>query len=140
MHKANKHLSNTTTQQSQPQLSFSSSWKSKPEYNSTSLLICHARIFFRFTAIDSNQIRTHNHLVRKRALSLAKWLNVRLRSKWLWVRISFKLQIWRLLRVKSSLTFMQTIECKFTLKLIRSMIIKYSYCDCISLYEPHNPL
>ena len=140
MHKGNKHLSNTTTQQSQPQLSFSSSWKSKPEYNSTSLLICLARIFFRFTAIDSNQIRTHNHLVRKRTLSLAKWLNVRLRSKWLWVRISFKLQIWRLLRVKSSLTFMQTIECKFTLKLIRSMIIKHSYCDCISLYEPHNPL
>ena len=43
---------------------------------------------------DSNGIRTHNHLVRKRTLnylaklavwlaSLAKWLNVRLRTKWL---------------------------------------------------------
>ena len=44
--------------------------------------------------IDSNGIRTHNHLVRKRTLnhlvklaSLAKWLNVCLRTKWLWVRI-----------------------------------------------------
>ena len=43
---------------------------------------------------DSNGIRTHNHLVRKRTLnhlaklaSLAKWLSVCLRTKWLWVRI-----------------------------------------------------
>ena len=43
---------------------------------------------------DSNGIRTHHHLVRKRTLnhvtiqaSLAKWLSVRLRTKWLWVRI-----------------------------------------------------
>ena len=43
---------------------------------------------------DSNRIRTHNHLVRKRIpnnlaklASLSKWLSVRLRSKWLWVRI-----------------------------------------------------
>ena len=40
---------------------------------------------------DSNVIRTHNHLVRKRTLN--QWLGVRLRTKWLWVRIqllSFK--------------------------------------------------
>ena len=41
---------------------------------------------------DSNVIRTHNHLIRKRTLnhlaSLAKWLRVRLRIKWLWVRIT----------------------------------------------------
>ena len=43
---------------------------------------------------DSNGIRTHSHLVRKYTLnhlaklaSLAKWLSVRLRTKWLWVRI-----------------------------------------------------
>ena len=40
--------------------------------------------------------------------SLAKWLSVRLRTKWLWVRVqlqSLKLQISRLLRARSSLTF-----------------------------------
>ena len=41
---------------------------------------------------DSNEIRTHNHLVRKRTLnhlaSFAKWLSVRLQTKWLSVRIS----------------------------------------------------
>ena len=44
---------------------------------------------------ESNDIRTHNHLFRKRTLnhlaqlaSLAKWLSVRLRTKWFWVRIS----------------------------------------------------
>ena len=68
---------------------------------------------------DSNEIQTHNHLVRKRALnvlaklaSLDKWLSVRLRTKWLWVQITFmslKLQIWCLLQVRSSLTFRQTI-------------------------------
>ena len=63
---------------------------------------------------DCNGTRTHNHLVRKRTLnhlaSLAKWLSVRLRTKWLWVRIplqSLNLQIWRLLRARSSLTFRQ---------------------------------
>ena len=70
---------------------------------------------------DSNEIRTHNHLVRKRTLNhlaklarLAKWLSVRLQTKSLWIRISLlslKLQIWRLLRVRSSLIFRQTIEC-----------------------------
>ena len=36
----------------------------------------------------SNEIRTHNHLVCKRTLKhLAKWLSVRLRTKWLWIRI-----------------------------------------------------
>ena len=43
---------------------------------------------------DSNGIRIHNHLVRKRILShlaksasLTKWLSVRLGTKWMWVRI-----------------------------------------------------
>ena len=42
--------------------------------------------------------------------SLAKWLSVRLRTKWLRVRVplqSLNLQIWRLLRERSSLTFRQ---------------------------------
>ena len=61
--------------------------------------------------------------------SLAKYLSVRLRTQWLWVRIpllSPKLQIWLLLRARSSLTFRQTIECGFTLKLVPDMIITYS--------------
>ena len=41
---------------------------------------------------DSNGIQTLNDLVRKRTLNhlakLAKWLSVRLQTKWLWVRIS----------------------------------------------------
>ena len=75
---------------------------------------------------DSNGIRTHNHLVCKRTLnhlarlttqlfaSSAKWLSVHLGTKWLWLLIPFlslKLQIWCLLRGRSSLTFRQTIEC-----------------------------
>ena len=37
---------------------------------------------------DSNGIRIHYHLVRKKhSTSLAKWLSVRLRTKRLWVRI-----------------------------------------------------
>ena len=61
--------------------------------------------------------------------SLAKWLSIRLRTKWLWVRISLlslKLQMWRLHRARSSLTFRQTAERVFTLKLVRDMIITYS--------------
>ena len=61
---------------------------------------------------------------------MAKWLSVRLRTKWLWVRIPLlplKLQIWRLLRARSSLTLRQTLDCGFTLKLVRDMIIRYSH-------------
>ena len=46
-----------------------------------------------------------NHLV-----SVAKWLSVRLWTKWLWVRVqlqSLKIQISCLLRARSSLTFRQ---------------------------------
>ena len=74
-------------------------------------------ITFNISNKCNNGIRTHNHLVRKRTLnhsaklaSLAKWLSVRLQTKWLWVRIplqSLKLQIWRLFRARSSLTFRQ---------------------------------
>ena len=64
------------------------------------------------------------------------WLNVWVfvyeLAKWLWVRIallSFKLQIWRLLRARNSLKFRQTIECGFTLKVARAMITTYSNCS-----------
>ena len=66
---------------------------------------------------DCNWTRTQNHLVLKRTLnhltklaSLVKWLSVRLRTKWFWVRVqlqSLHLQISRLLRARSSLTFRQ---------------------------------
>ena len=100
--------------------------------------------YLKISQCDSNVIRNHNHLVRKWTLNylaklagLAKWLSVRLRTKWLWVRItllSLKLQIWRLLRARSSLTFRQTIERGFTLKLVRDMIITYSEI-CRNIYR-----
>ena len=90
---------------------------------------------------DSSGIRTHNHLVRKRTLNhLVKVAIfdirplVRLRTKSLWVRILFlslKLQIWRLLPARSSLTFRQTIECRFTLKLVCDMIIIYNLWNIV---------
>ena len=83
---------------------------------------------------DSNEIGTHNHLVRK-------WLSVHLRTKLLWVWISLlslKLQIRRLLRARSSFTFRQTIERRFTLKLVRDMIITQSGTN--SCYKTTNLL
>ena len=66
---------------------------------------------------------------------LSSWLSVLLRTKWLWVDrislLSLKLQIWCLPRVRSSLTFRQTIECGFTLKLVRDMIITYSLISAV---------
>ena len=65
---------------------------------------------------------------------MAKWLRFRLRINWLRVRIlllSVKPQIWRLLRARSSLTFRLNIECGFTLKLVRDMIITYSHLRTI---------
>ena len=54
---------------------------------------------------------------------------VRLWSKWLGVRIpllSLKLQICRLHRARSSLIFGKKMECGFTQKLVRDIIITYS--------------
>ena len=65
--------------------------------------------------------------------------SVRLLTKWLWVRIpllSLKLQIWRLPRARSSLTFRLTIEWGFTLKSVRDMIMTYShFCVFIVNFE-----
>ena len=79
-----------------------------------------------------------NHLA-----NLAKWLSVRLRTKWLWARISMlsvKLQIWRLLRATSSLTFRQTIECGFTMKLVRDLKITYSQVHHEEKYLQHSSI
>ena len=39
---------------------------------------------------ECNWTRTPNHLVHKGTLSLTKWLSVRLRTKWLWVRVQLQ--------------------------------------------------
>ena len=52
-------------------------------------------------------------------------MSVRLRTKKLWVRVplqSLKFHISRLLWARSSLTFRQLFECRFTLKRVRDMI------------------
>ena len=42
---------------------------------------------------DCNWTQTQNHLVRKRTLNhLAKWLSVRLRTKWFWVWVQLQSQ------------------------------------------------
>ena len=70
---------------------------------------------------DSNVIRTHNHLFCKRTLNhLAKLV-----SQMIEPLLLLKQQIWHLLRARRSLTFRQTIEFGFTLKLVRDMIITY---------------
>ena len=59
---------------------------------------------------------------------MARWWSVRLWTKWLWVGVpllSHELKISRLFWAKSSLTFRQ-LNCGFTLKRVRNMIIRYS--------------
>ena len=70
--------------------------------------------------------------------SFAKWLSIRLQTMWTWVGISLlslKLQVWCMLRARSSLTFRQTIECGFTLKLVHDMIITYSQLNFPNLCQ-----
>ena len=90
------------------------------------LLSCHVRV----------SKWTHTDLT-----SMAKWLSIRLRNKWLWIRISLlslKLQIWHLLRARSSLTFRQTIECGLTVKPVRDMIITYSQMHRTNKYSQYS--
>ena len=73
--------------------------------------------------------------------SLTKWSSVRLWTKWLWIRIPLvllKIHIWCLLRAMSSLTFRQTIECGFTLKLVRDVIITYCQMHRTDKYSQHS--
>ena len=66
-------------------------------------------------------------------VSLTNWLSVSSQTKWLWVWVplqSLKLQILRLFRARSSLTFRQlTIECRFTLKHVRDMVRTYNHIN-----------
>ena len=83
---------------------------------------------------DSSGIWTHNYLVRKRILNhlakLGKWFNCVMSTS---DSASLTLQIWRLLRARCSLTFRQTIECRFTLKLVRD-IITYNHDKFVLLF------
>ena len=61
----------------------------------------------------------------------------------MWVRISLlalKLQLWRLLRGRSSLTFMQTIECGFSLILVCDTIMPYSPMNRTDKYLQHSSI
>ena len=73
-------------------------------------------------------------------------MSVHLQTKSLWIRMPLlllKLQIWRLFWERSFLTFRQTIECRFTLNLVRDIVKTYSqmhhtdkYSQCISIIWP----
>ena len=61
-------------------------------------------------------------------------------AKWLWVPfplLSHKLQILRLLWARSSLTFRQTTECRFTLKFVCDMMKKYIVKSTVQI-STHN--
>ena len=80
---------------------------------------------------DCNWTRNQNHLAHNSLLTqqFGQWLSVRFRAKWFWVRVqlqSLKLQISRLLRARSSLTFRQ-LQCGFTVKRVRDMTRRYSH-------------
>ena len=77
-----------------------------------------------------------NHLA-----GLAKWLSVRLRTKWFWVRIQLKslnLQIsWPALS-KEFLDIETNIHCGFTLKRVRVMTRTYSQMHCADKFSEHS--
>ena len=59
--------------------------------------------------------------------------------KWLWVSIPLQsLQMLHLFRARSSLTFRQPIECRFTLKSIPDMIRTYSQMHSTDKYSQHS--
>ena len=51
-----------------------------------------------------------------------------------------KLQIWHLLQARSSLTFRQTMECRFTLQLEHDMITTYSQMHHTDKYSQQSPI
>ena len=68
-------------------------------------------------------------------ISLAEWLSVRLRTKWLWVQVpllSLKLQILGLFRAKG-FDIQATTECRFSLKRVRGKIATYSQMHCTDM-------
>ena len=70
------------------------------------------------------------------------WLNgwiTRFKPSVFWISLlSLKLQIWHLLRARSSLAFRQAIECGFILNLVGDMIITYSQMHHIDRYSQHS--
>ena len=80
---------------------------------------------------DSNKIRTHNYLVRKRTLNRPVWLNgwvflyelsgCKLESRCCHLNSNIGL-----VSSKEFLDIQATIECRFTQKRVRNMIITYS--------------
>ena len=77
---------------------------------------------------DSSGIWMHNQIVHKQTPNhLYDAFGYMLLSCYYWIQfMSLKLEIWCLLQARSSLTFRQTIECRFTLKLVCDMVITYS--------------
>ena len=74
--------------------------------------------------------------------SLAKWLSVRLRTKWLWAWVplqSLKHQI-SPISSKKFLDIQATIECGFTPKRARDMIRIYSQMHCTDRYSQHSSM
>ena len=70
-------------------------------------------------------------------VSLAKWLNVRLRTKWLWVRIpllSPKLQIWCLVRAVLSAICAFIFDLFPFLYTLRNSTLKHMslFCACLT--------
>ena len=71
---------------------------------------------------DSNWIRAHNNLGRKRIFNylaklagLAKWLSVRLRAKWLCIQIPLLSLKWRmLLHPKNKINYFRRKKCYVT--------------------------
>ena len=62
-----------------------------------------------------------------RTTYLAKWLSVRLQTKWFWVQLqSLKTSDFMPASSKKFLDIQATIECRFTLKRVRDMARTYS--------------
>ena len=86
---------------------------------------------------DCNGTWTHNYLVRKRILILAKWLSVHLWTKCCGFEVRGSLQSLQTsdlapVSSKEFLDIQAAIECGFTLKRVRDMITTYS--QCLSCY------
>ena len=76
-------------------------------------------------------------------LSYAKWLSVRLRTKWLWVRIplqSLKISYIVPVASKEFLDIQASIECGFTLKHVCDVIRTYSQMHRTDKYSEHSSI
>ena len=85
-------------------------------------------------SIVSLNVKEHLAWSRCHVWNISDSHGIRTHKAWLWVRIpllSLKLQIWCLLRARSSLTFRQLIGCGFTVKLVRDMITYSQLCKVI---------